>query len=79
MIKCTECGANRVVTVTADIPNGCRVEVSGVTHPYDEVPDDMGIGSGTTIAFEYCLGCGVISGDFPLDKTGVESEEESDD
>lgn len=76
MIKCTECGSNRVASLTAEVPNGCHVELRGKSYQGDEVPDDIGIGGGTTIEFEYCLGCGVISGDFPLDQTGIELEEE---
>ena len=51
-----------------------------------EVPTDLGIGGGSAIEFEYCLDCGRIQGDFPLDMTEVEDsvyddeeEDEEDD
>lgn len=78
MIKCTECGGKRVASFTADIPNGCHIELSGKSYEGDEIPDDIGLGSGTTIEFEYCLECGILSGDFPLEETSIEAEEEAE-
>lgn len=79
MIKCTECGSKRVANITAELTGICRVSVGGKVYEGDEVPDDIGVGSGSTIDFEYCLGCGIISGDFPLDATSIELEEEAED
>jgi hypothetical protein len=36
----------------------------------------MGIGGGDYVEFDYCLNCGQIQGQFPLNKTKVERGEE---
>jgi len=38
----------------------------------DYVPGDFGIGGGDYIRFDYCLECGKIQGDFPLEITELE-------
>lgn len=36
------------------------------------VPNDMGIGGGDEVEFQYCLECGQIQGSFPLEETKLE-------
>jgi hypothetical protein len=36
------------------------------------VPDDMGIGGGDYVEFDYCLQCGQIQGRFPRGITSLE-------
>jgi hypothetical protein len=77
MSRCTECGSKRIAVLNADIQN-CHIEINGRVYEGDELPDDLGIGGGAAISFDYCLDCGVILSDFPLDDTGIELEEEAD-
>jgi hypothetical protein len=70
-MSCLNCESKRVASVSAKCEDLCRVtldeaEVDGY------VPEDMGIGDGDYIAFDYCLDCGQIQGDFPLGMTELE-------
>jgi hypothetical protein len=40
------------------------------------VPSNMNIGGGDYIEFEYCLDCGQIQGEFPLQQTELDQKEE---
>lgn len=35
---------------------------------HDYVPDYLGIGGGDYVSFEYCLDCGRIQGEFPIEE-----------
>lgn len=70
-----KCGSERIASVSAKCSDCCCVKYS----PEDEykdgyVPSDMGIGGGDYVEFEWCLDCGLIQGDFPVQ---TETNEES--
>jgi hypothetical protein len=45
----------------------CSVEYKGMER-HDYVPDFIGLGGGDYIELDYCLDCGQIQGDFPLEE-----------
>jgi hypothetical protein len=51
-----------------DITNSSGKEYGGY------VPDNLNIGGGEYLEFEYCLDCGQIQAEFPLGKTDVEEK-----
>ena len=70
-MACKKCNSDRVVSVggkCSDLSNVClhEAEIDGY------LPDDMGIGGGDYIEFDFCLDCGQIAGDFPVKKTEIE-------
>lgn len=79
-MTCTKCQSSRVATISAKCADLCTVSLTkadGEEIEYDGfVPVDMGLGAGDFIEFSYCLKCGTIQGDFPLDTIGLESEPE---
>lgn len=65
-MKCQKCESERVCCICAkssDLNNGAVVgtEFDGY------VPDDIGIGGGDYVDFTWCLECGQIQGQFPLE------------
>lgn len=76
------CGSKRIATVGAKCSDMCHIELQdekGFVNESDGyVPKDMGIGGGDYIKFSYCLNCGSMIGDFPLEETDLEVTEDSD-
>lgn len=72
-----KCGSKRVASVTAKCSDMFGMTI-GEKEYNGYVPSDIGIGDkyGDYVEFNYCLDCGQIQGKFPLDKTGVEEDEE---
>lgn len=73
MGKCKRegCKSTRIVSINAKCSDLCNVtSAKGEYEGY--VPDDLGIGGGDYVEFEFCLNCGQIQGDFPLGKADVE-------
>jgi len=72
MTRCQRCRSNKVVYVQAK----CSDRFSLFHNPPDDgtpidyegyVPMYMGIGGGDYVEFGYCLNCGQIQGDFPIE------------
>lgn len=78
MNNCQECESDRIASVNAKCSDACYVEVGDNEHD-GYVPDDMNIGGGDYVRFEYCLECGQIQGDFPVEETEVEQGVDEDD
>ena len=78
-----KCGSHRIASVNAKCSDMCHVEIEDekgfVNESQDYAPKDMNIGGGDYIRFAYCLDCGTIQGSFPLEQTGLEVPEDSDD
>jgi hypothetical protein len=49
----------------------CSIDIPGRTY-HGYVPDDLGIGGGDDVNFDYCLDCGRIRGNFPRPPTRIE-------
>jgi hypothetical protein len=65
-MKCQRCESERLCVInskSSDLNNGVVVgtEFDGY------VPDDIGIGGGDYVEFTWCLECGQIQGQFPLE------------
>lgn len=77
-MNCDNCGKERIASINAKCSDMCFAEVGG-NESDGYVPRDMGIGGGDYVDFNYCLDCGKIQGQFPLEETGLESENEHED
>jgi len=65
-MQCQKCESQRVVSIM-----GKTSDMFAMTSEKGEsyegyVPDNIGIGSGDYIEFDYCLNCGQIQGSFPV-------------
>jgi hypothetical protein len=78
MNNCQRCGSSRVLEVSGNVANTCCI-VMGQNEVVDCVPDNLGIGGGDFMEFEYCLECGQIQDTFPVDDPEWESENDYDD
>ncbi len=67
MSKCQHCNGERLMDVSAKCSDMCSLNYKDM-EKHDYVPDFIGIGGGDYIEFEYCLDCGRIQGDFPLEE-----------
>lgn len=74
-MKCQKCSSERVAGIGAKCSDLCNWSI-GDNQDDGYVPNDMGIGGGDYIDFEFCLNCGQIQGKFPLPPTEIETGEE---
>jgi len=75
---CDSCDSIRLASVEAKCSDCCDVQVGSANHS-GYVPNDIGIGGGDYIEIDYCLDCGKIQGDFPLESSRLEENEDYDD
>ncbi len=64
-MECGKCSSERVAQVSAKCCDHCVYQYQDREH-IGYVPDDLGIGGGDYIEFDYCLDCGQIQGHFPV-------------
>lgn len=64
-MSCTSCLSDRIASVTAKCSD-CFDVCSNKAEYSGYVPKDIGIGGNDYIAFDYCLNCGKIQGNFPV-------------
>ena len=76
-MTCLKCGSGRIVAVNAKCSDLCMVTY-GDKQRDGYVPDDIGIGSGDYVDFNYCLHCGQIQDEFPKAADSLESADEED-
>lgn len=72
---CDRCSGNRVALISAKSDDRCFVELNGnekIGYP----PSDMLIKRSDMIEFSYCLDCGKIQGNFPLETCDLEKSED---
>jgi hypothetical protein len=65
MEKC--CNNPKMMCVSAKCSDQFNCEYPNGTEHEGCVPDNIGIGSDDYVEFEYCVNCGKIQGEFPLD------------
>jgi len=70
-MKCKNCGSERVASITAKCADCCGTSI-GEYDKSDYVPGDMGVGGGDYVEFDWCLECGQIQGEWPLEKCKAE-------
>lgn len=74
-MKCDKCQSERVAEITAKCSDMCSYSLKdSKMHGNYYAPDDMGIGGGDYIEFNWCLECGKIQGDFPLPTSAIEKD-----
>jgi len=62
---CDNCKSNLVADVLAKCSDMCHFELNDtILDGY--VPNNVHIGGGDYVEFEYCLDCGKIQGNFPV-------------
>lgn len=74
-MACIKCKSERIATMGAKCSDMCLCSIGTVEDGNEHdgyVPDDMGVGGGDYVDFQYCLDCGQIQGAFPLPKTKLE-------
>jgi hypothetical protein len=62
-----KCGSNRIVSVNAKCSDLCNVQLPSGEELDGYVPDNLNIGGGDYIGFEFCMDCGRIQDEFPID------------
>ena len=73
MSKCQNCKSDRIVSLYGKCNDLCVVTIGENEHE-GQVPNDLGIGGGDDIEFEYCADCGQIQSDFPLQPSKIEKQ-----
>ena len=71
-MECDTCGSDRVADINGKCSDLFFLSLGEKEIENDYVPGDFGIGGGDYIQLSYCLECGKIQGDFPLDITELE-------
>lgn len=79
MANCQKCKSTRIVAMYGKVSDRCHASIGDNEHE-GYVPNDLGVGGGDDLDFEYCLDCGQIQGDFPMQPSQLESggSDESD-
>jgi hypothetical protein len=66
MQTCDQCGATRLLSVSAKCSDMCSVvDMNDGREEHGYVPRGVGIGGGDYVELTYCLQCGKIQGEFP--------------
>lgn len=76
-MSCQRCDSERICSINAkssDLNNGYIMGKSFDGY----VPEGLGIGGGDYVKFSWCLECGQIQGEFPLDTPDKFVAEEED-
>ena len=65
-MKCDKCESNAIINFMGKTSDLCHIEM-GIAEYNGECPRDIGIGGGDYVNFHYCLTCGKIQGNFPIE------------
>lgn len=67
-MNCSRCGSERILEIDGKSSDRNIIEFQGKTYVNMYVPSNCGIGNNSDcIMFSYCLDCGQMQGDFPVD------------
>ena len=77
-MKCQACKSDRIIHMYGKVSDLCVVTIGENEHD-GNVPNDLGVGGGDDIEFSYCADCGQIQGDFPLQPTKLEAQNDEND
>jgi hypothetical protein len=66
LMSCRECQSERIVSIMGHCVDRFTAEMGNKEYGPDYVPKGLNIGQGDDIQFEYCLDCGMIQDDFPI-------------
>jgi len=78
MSKCQSCKSERIIFIQGIVNECCMVTIGENEHD-GYVPSDLGIGGGDDIKLEYCADCGQLQGDFPLQPSKIEQQDDFND
>jgi hypothetical protein len=56
--------------ISAKCSDQCYIDYNGAKQN-SYVPENIGLGGGDYIEFDFCLNCGQIQGDFPLEEVQI--------
>ncbi|MGA9771040.1 MAG: hypothetical protein WBV94_18545 [Blastocatellia bacterium] len=71
---CQRCKSTRMAEISAKCSDRFGIYLGGLQLGDTYVPDDLGIGGNNDVEFGYCLNCGQIAGQWPLEKTEIECQ-----
>jgi len=74
-MSCDACCSTRLLSVSSKVSDRCYVDSNENEHR-GYVPRDIGLDGGDYLAFEYCLNCGKIQGEYPLSQAEIEIKKE---
>lgn len=77
-MNCVSCKSARIASVMAKCSDLCAFNYLDIEHD-GYVPEDVGIGGGDNVAFDYCLDCGRIQGEFPIPEHVIDTVREAED
>lgn len=77
-MKCHRCSSERILEFTAKCSD-CSGSSIGDFQKEGYVPRDLGIGGGDYVEFNLCLDCGQMQGEFPREKSEMETVDEEED
>lgn len=69
-MSCQKCKSELVVTVLSHCVDRFHAELKGMEYE-GYVPSQLGIGSGDDVEISYCVACGQMQGDWPLEEDVV--------
>ena len=71
-----KCGSGRIASMNAKCSDCCSIDLPHGETLNGYVPKNLNIGGGDYIKFRFCMDCGRIQGEFPLE--GYEGDKEID-
>jgi hypothetical protein len=74
---CKKCNSERVASLLGHCVDRFNIQLDDKEYE-GYVPHDLGIGGGDDIEMDYCLDCGQIQGEFPVNPECFEDEDEED-
>lgn len=77
-MNCQECESSRIAEISGKVKDMCVVSIRDDVHD-GYVPGDLNIGEGDYLTFKVCLTCGQMQGDYPLERSTMETDEDGDD
>ena len=73
-MKCQRCESTRLAGVNAKCSDLCQfIDHQGGRDRDYYVPEQVGVGGGDYVEFDYCLDCGQIQGQFPIPQEKVDA------
>ena len=78
-MSCQRCESERVASFGGKCSDMFWLDMGDIKVENDYAPRDFGIGGGDYIDVTYCLDCGQMQGEFPLDETELEMNAAADD
>ena len=76
-MSCKQCNSERVASVMGKCSDLFNAQLDEKEYE-GYVPHDMGIGGGDEVQFDYCLDCGQIQGNFPVNPECFQDEEDEE-